>query len=121
MCAKAFLLASVMLVIAGCAGNVTIPYVGINHPANPRAAATPPSSNRVIPFMEKNPQAAEGMQGLTHDSMQGMDHRSTGSMNPGSTEGMNHDAHRGMDHRSTQWNMPKMKGVPDIEGVEHEH
>lgn len=97
MCVKAYLLVMVMLAAASCAGNVTIPSAGIDHPANPRAAVAPPSSEPMIPLLNKRPQTIEGTHGMHHNSMQGMDH--------------------GLRQR----NMPTRQDLPDTEGVQHEH
>jgi hypothetical protein len=105
MCVKASLLAMVMLAGAGCAGNVTIPSAGIDHPANPRAAAAPLSSDSMIPLLKKRPQTIEGMQGMNHGSMQDTDH---GNM-------------QGADYGLRHSNMPSRQGMPDTEGVQHEH
>jgi hypothetical protein len=87
----------VMLAVASCAGNVTIPSAGINHPANPRAAAPPLSSGPMIPLLKKRPQTIEGMQGMNHGSVQGM------------------------DHGLRQKNMLRPQDMPDTGGVQHEH
>jgi len=83
MCAKPYLLAAGLFVVAGCAGNVTSPSPGLDHRANPQAAAasTPPATR--IPVVGESPQAMDGIQGINHGSMpsmQGMDHHSMGNM-----------------------------------------
>jgi hypothetical protein len=83
MSVKPYLLAAGLFVVAGCAGNVTVPSPGLDHPANPQAAAASPPPDTMIPVAGKSPQAMDGMQGINHSSipsMQGMDHGSMGNM-----------------------------------------
>lgn len=100
---RPLLLAASALAVAGCAGNVTIPSPGLDHPANPQAAAAP------LPPLPSVPDATAptggGMQGMNHGSMRGMDH---GSSMPG------------MDHGSMQ-GMQGMRGMPDTDHGAHEH
>ena len=119
MYVRSLLLATALLALAGCAGNVTVPPPGLEHPANPKAAAAllPPSPT--IPEVSKPMRG--GMQDMNHGSMQGMDHGSMEGMRHGSMQGM-----QGMDHGSMQ-DMEKMQGVRrmdhggthDMEGLTH--
>lgn len=108
---KSFVLAAGLLAVAGCAGNVSVPPPGPDHPANPRAAAAP----------GKEAGTMGGMRRMNHGSMRGMDH--------GSMKGMNHDAMPAMD-RGSMKNAPAMKGMKkmekqqnmdDMEGMHHAH
>ncbi|MGH8502918.1 MAG: cupredoxin domain-containing protein [Gammaproteobacteria bacterium] len=49
--------------MAGCAGNVTIPSLGLDHPANPRAAAAPLPPTPTVPEAKKVMADMRGMQG----------------------------------------------------------
>lgn len=92
MWVKSLLLAAGALAVAGCAGNVTIPSPGLDHPANPQAAAAP------LPPLPSVPDATAPTGG-------GMDHDS-------SMPGMDHGSMRGMEG---------MRGMPDTEHGAHEH
>lgn len=121
------LLATALLALAGCAGNVTVPPPGLEHPANPKAAAAllPPSPT--IPEVSKFVRG--GMHDMNHGSMQGMDHGSMEGMRHGSMQGM-----QGMDHGGTHdmeglthGAMPEMdarsmkgtEGMQGMQGMEH--
>jgi hypothetical protein len=125
MYVRSLLLATALLALAGCAGNVTVPPPGLEHPANPKAAAAllPPSPT--IPEVSKPVRG--GMQDMNHGSMQGMDHGSMQDMEEmqgirgmdhGGThdmEGLTHGAMPEMDARS----MKGMEGMQGMQGMEH--
>jgi hypothetical protein len=90
---KPLLPAAGLLVVAGCAGHVTVPSAGIDHPANPHAAAAPLPTPPMIPVAEKTLPAKHGMQGMNHGSLQGM---------------------QGMEHKG-------MEGMKRMEGMQHDH
>jgi len=124
-----FLLAAGLLAVAGCAGNVTIPSLGLDHPANPRAAAAPLPPPPIVPEAKKVMADMQGMQGMNHGSMkgmQGMDHGSMQgmegmSMAGGAMEGMDHGSMKGMNRGDMQgMEHGSMKGKDDMAGVQHE-
>lgn len=127
MYVRSLLLATALLALAGCAGNVTVPPPGLEHPANPKAAAAllPPSPT--IPEVSKPVRG--GMQDMNHGSIQGMDHGSMEGMRHGSMQGM-----QGMDHGGTHdmeglthgampemdaRSMKGMEGMQGMQGMEH--
>jgi hypothetical protein len=127
MYVRSLLLATALLALAGCAGNVTVPPPGLEHPANPKAAAAPLPPSPTIPEVSKPMRG--GMQGMNHGSMQGMDHGSMEGMRHGSMQGM-----QGVDHGSMQdmeglthgampemdaRSMKGMEGMQGMQGMEH--
>lgn len=109
MCVKSLVLAAGLSAVAGCAGNVTIPPLGLDHPANPQAAAAPLPPSARTPLVENDATAMDGMQEMDHGAMKGMDH--------GSKKGMNHESMQGMG----QGSMKSAPGMKDMEGPHHEH
>jgi hypothetical protein len=74
MYVRSLLLATALLALAGCAGNVTVPPPGLDHPANPQAAAAPSLPPLTIPeAREPTGAGMQGMQGMNHGSMKGME------------------------------------------------
>ena len=109
MYVKSFVFAVGLVTLTGCAGTLAIPALGLDHPANPWAAAAPVPVAPTVPHStlrasaKASPQAAmagmEGMQGMqemNHGPMQGMDHGSMQGMDHGSMEGM--EGMQGMSH-----------------------
>ncbi len=92
MYVKPYLLAAGLLAVAGCAGNVTIPSLGLDHPANPRAAAAPLSPPPIVPEAKKVMADMRGMRGMNHGSMKEMQ-----EMDHGSMKGMDQDSMQGME------------------------
>jgi uncharacterized cupredoxin-like copper-binding protein len=129
MYVKSFLLAAGLLALTGCVGNVTIPSLGLDHPANPQAAAAPLPPPPTVPKAKKVMVDMQGMQGMDHGSMGGMKHGSMQRM-----QEMDHGAMQAMDHESMKgmggMNMAEgsmegrdhgsMRGKDDMEGMEHE-
>ena len=93
------LLAMGLLAIAGCASNVTVPPLGLDHPANPQAASAPP-----LQLLTLNANLASAQKRLSE-----MDHSSMSDKNMG---GMNHLSTGKMDHSQS------MKGMQDMEGMQ---
>lgn len=107
MCVKLFVLAAGLSAVVGCAGNVTIPSLGLDHPANPQAAAAPLPLSATIPALENDATTMGGMRNMDH----------------GSKKGMNHDAMQDMGHGSMK-SAPAMKDMEEMEqneGSHHEH
>jgi hypothetical protein len=130
MYVKSFVFAVGLVTLTGCAGTVAIPALGLDHPANPQAAAAPLPP---VPTLPESSSAAVA-QVSPHAGVAGIDHGSTGGMqgrretNHGakqgmldmdvaqdSMEGMGHGSMKGMDHGSMrgmdQGSMPGMKGM----------
>lgn len=78
-------LAAGLLALTGCAGNVTVPSLGLDHPANPRAAVAPLPT---LPTVPKAKKATAGMQGMDHD-VESMNH--SRHMEGMDMEGMSHE------------------------------
>lgn len=119
MCVRSFVLAAALLAVTGCAGNVTAPLPGLDHPANPKAAAAPlPPSPTIPEASEPMGGGMQGMQGMSNGSVQGIDHGSMKGMNHGSMQGMQGmegmQAMEGMDHGS-------MQGMKGMDHGAHEH
>jgi uncharacterized protein involved in copper resistance len=106
-CVKSLLLAAGLLGLAGCASNVTIPSPGLDHPANPQAAAAPLSPPPTIPTSSvflKEDSLTRGMNGMRE--MQNM--KSMEEMNPSSMQGMDHEYMEGMHHEMHQMDHSSM-------------
>ncbi len=114
MYVKPFLLAAGLLAVAGCAGNVTIPSLSLDHPANPQAAAAPLPSPPVVPKAQKVMADMQGMEGMDHGSM-GMNHGSMQGM-----QGMDNGAMQGMDHGSMKGMDGMNMAEGSMEGMEQE-
>ena len=125
---KSLLLAMGLLTVAGCAGNVTVPPLGLDHPANPQAAAASPS--RLL-ALDANPAPAQKRHSaMDHSSMSGMN---MGEMNhsgmsemqtsgshmdhPRAMKSMDHGMEH-MHHSNPMKDMQGMKGVHEIKGME---
>ncbi|MDQ3732102.1 MAG: plastocyanin/azurin family copper-binding protein [Pseudomonadota bacterium] len=106
---------------------MTVPAVGLNHPANPQAVAAPSLPSLTIPeAREPTGAGMQGMQGMDHGSMDGMN-MAEGSMkvmDHGAVQGMPRSSKRnmkGMDHGSMQeMDHGSMQGMDDMERMEHE-
>jgi hypothetical protein len=90
------LLAMGLLAVAGCASNVTVPPLGLDHPANPQAASAPPLQ---LLTLNANPASPQGR------GIGGMDHSSMSDMNMGE-----------MGHSQSMKRMQDMEGM---QGMNH--
>jgi mono/diheme cytochrome c family protein len=86
MNANPLLMAAGLLLLGGCALDVTVPPVALNHPANPGAPESPITPlAQTLQTSDPVIAPADSMKGMNHDSMKGMEH--------GSMQGMDHGAH----------------------------
>ena len=108
MNANPLLMAAGLLLLAGCASDVTVPPVALNHPANPSAPEAPitPLSQTLASYDPIQSPAPEKWPKASMDEMQGMDHGSMKGMDHGQMKGMDHSSMAGMDHGSEHWMAP---------------
>ena len=76
MSANPFLMAAGLLLLGGCASDVTVPPVALNHPANPSAPEAPiMSPSQTLAFYDPiESRASENRPKAGMDEVQGMDH-----------------------------------------------
>jgi mono/diheme cytochrome c family protein len=107
MSANPFLMVAGLLLLGGCASDVTVPSVALNHPANPSAPEAPITPlAQTLQTSDPVIAPADSMQGMNHESMKGMGHGSMQGMDHGSMKGMDHDSMQGMDH-GAHWMAPQ--------------
>ncbi len=107
MSANPILMIAGLLLLGGCALDVTVPPVSLNHPANPSASEAPitplaqtlQTSDPVIAPAGEPKSDSDSMKGMNHDSMKSMEH--------GSMQGMDHSAMQHMDHGAEHWMAPQ--------------
>ena len=99
MNANPLLVVAGLFLLGGCASDVTVPPVALNHPANPSAPEAPitplaqtlQTSDPVIAPAGEPKSDFDSMKGMNHDSMKGMGH--------GSMQGMDHSAMQRSEER----------------------
>lgn len=101
MSANPLFMVAGLLLLGGCASDVTVPPVALNHPANPSAPEAPitPLAQTLTSYDPIQSATPEDRSKAGMDEMKGMDH--------GSMKGMDHSQIKGMDHGSEHWMAPQ--------------
>src|SRR5712691_4186284 len=100
MSANLFLMVAGLLLLGGCALDVTVSPAALNHPANPGAPESPITPlAQTLQTSDPVIAPADSMKGINHNSIKGMEH--------GSMQGMDHSAMQHMDHGSEHWMAPQ--------------